>query len=71
MAGMVQTSGFLVPGKSDGHLEVFDTTSGEPDGPWDIAAGQSDSWSYHWVHWKVTIYLSTHNSKYLSVYPSI
>jgi len=50
--GMVQTSGFLVPGKSDGHLEVFDTTSGEPDGPWDIAAGQSDSWSYHWVHWK-------------------
>ena len=52
-AGVVQTSGFLVPGKNDGRLEVYDTSFGLPDGPWDIAAGQSDSWSYHWVIWKV------------------
>ena len=57
MSGVVQTSGFLVPGKGDGHLEVFDTSSGTPDGPWDIAAGQSDSWSYHWVLWKVIYYV--------------
>jgi len=50
--GVVQTSGFLVPGKGDGRLEVYDSSFGIPDGPWDIAAGQSDSWSYHWVLWK-------------------
>jgi len=50
--GVVQTSGFLVPGKSYGQLEVYDTSSGEPDGPWNIAAGQDDNWSYHWVLWK-------------------
>ena len=27
--GVVQTSGFLVPGKSEGKIELFDTTSGE------------------------------------------
>ena len=31
--------GFLVPGKTDGKLEVYDTSSGESLGPWDIAAG--------------------------------
>lgn len=50
--GVVQTSGFLVPGKSAGRLEVYDTTSGEAVGPWNIAAGQNDDWSYHWVIWK-------------------
>ena len=30
--GIVQTSGFLVPGKNAGRLEVFDTTSGTPVG---------------------------------------
>ncbi len=32
-------TGFLVPGKTAGKLEVYDTTSGVPVGPWDIAAG--------------------------------
>lgn len=50
--GVVQTSGFLVPGKTNGHLEIYDTTSGEPVGPWDIAANQDHDWSYHWVVWK-------------------
>jgi len=50
--GIVQTSGFLVPGKNAGRLEVFDTTSGTPEGPWDIAAGAEHDWSYHWVLWK-------------------
>ena len=50
--GIVQTSGFLVPGKTNGHLEVYDTSSGVPVGPWDIAANQDHDWSYHWVVWK-------------------
>jgi len=50
--GIVQTSGFLVPGKTTGKLELYDLTSGEPRGPIDIAAGQKKHWSYHWVIWK-------------------
>ena len=52
--GIAQTSGFLVPGKSDGKIELFDTSKGEQGkkGPIDIAAGQDHNWSYHWVLWK-------------------
>merc|ERR1719400_2038675 len=52
--GVAQTSGFLVPGKSEGKIELFDTTSGEQgkNKPINIAAGQDHNWSYHWVVWK-------------------
>jgi len=52
--GVVQTSGFLVPGKKAGKIEIFDTSNGEQGkhGPIDIAAGQDHDWSYHWVVWK-------------------
>merc|ERR1712142_218494 len=52
--GMVQTSGFLVPGKNEGKIELFDTSSGEQGTrkPINIAAGQDHNWSYHWVVWK-------------------
>merc|ERR1712215_134748 len=52
--GVVQTSGFLVPGKTGGKIELYDTSKGEQGerGPINIAAGQNHDWSYHWVVWK-------------------
>jgi len=50
--GVIQTSGFLVPGKNTGKLELFETSTGEPVGPWNIAANQDHDWSYHWVLFK-------------------
>jgi len=53
--GVVQTSGFLVPGKNTGKLEIYDTESTNvpwDQGPIDIAAGQDKEWSYHWIIWK-------------------
>lgn len=52
--GVVQTSGFLVPGKGNGKIELYDTSSGEQGkhGPINIAGGQDHDWSYHWVVWK-------------------
>merc|ERR1711892_64411 len=52
--GVVQTSGFLVPGKKTGKLEVYDTSSGTPVGPIMIkdTAADSHDWSYHWIVWK-------------------
>ena len=50
--GIVQTSGFLVPGKTNGKLELYDISSGTPRGPINIAGAESHSWSYHWVIWK-------------------
>jgi len=52
--GVVQTSGFLVPGKKAGKLEVYDTSSGVPVGPFSIKDkdGDSHDWSYHWIVWK-------------------
>ena len=49
--GVVQTSGFLVPGKNTGKLELY-SLSDNKRGPIDIAAGQDKAWSYHWVIWK-------------------
>merc|ERR1712156_1325574 len=49
--GVVQTSGFLVPGKNTGKLELYDRND-NARGPIDIAAGQDNDWSYHWVIWK-------------------
>merc|ERR1711992_361676 len=49
--GVVQTSGFLVPGKNTGKLELYDRNN-NARGPIDIAAGQDNDWSYHWVIWK-------------------
>ena len=47
--GVIQTSGFLVPGKGDGQLEVYNEETLE--GPWNIASGDSKGWSYHWLIW--------------------
>ena len=53
---IVQTSGFLVPGKKAGKIELFDTSAGlqGENLPIDIAHGARDGhdWSYHWVVWK-------------------
>ena len=53
---MVQTSGFLVPGKNAGKIELFDTSNGEQgqNHPIDISHSARDGhdWSYHWVVWK-------------------
>jgi len=47
---MVQTSGFLVPTKTYGQLEVYNLDSGE--GPWNMASDESrKDWSYHTVLW--------------------
>ena len=52
--GIVQTSGFLVPGHEYGQLEVYNTEEGNEGGPWNIAAKAEDGgdWSYHWVIFK-------------------
>jgi len=52
--GVMQTSGFLVPGKTEGKLEFYDTSSGTPVGPITIkdSAGDSHNWSYHWIIFK-------------------
>ena len=50
--GLIQTSGFLVPGKKEGKLEVYDITNNL--GPFNLASKADDgkSWSYHWVVFK-------------------
>jgi len=50
--GMCQTSGFLVPGKGLGQLELYDISEGTPKGPVNIVGTEHDWWSYHWVVWK-------------------
>ncbi len=52
--GIVQTSGFLVQGKTFGQLEVYNTEGDTVEGPWNIAeADISDrDYSYHWVEFK-------------------
>ena len=47
--GIIQTSGFLVPGKSSGQLEVYNEET--LAGPWNIASGDKKDWSYHWQIW--------------------
>ena len=48
--GMVQTSGFLVPSKTYGQLEVYNLETGE--GPWNMASEETGlDWSYHLVNW--------------------
>ena len=48
--GMIQTSGFLVPTKTYGQLEVYNEDSGE--GPWNMASDASGlDWSYHTLLW--------------------
>ena len=53
---VVQTSGFLVPGKSEGKIELYDTSAGQQGqrGPINIASegGDGHNWSYHWVVWR-------------------
>lgn len=48
-SGIVQTSGFLVPGKTHGQLEVYNEEMGT--GPWNIASKDGKDWSYHWLVW--------------------
>jgi hypothetical protein len=52
--GIVWTSGFLVPGKTEGKLELYDTSSSSssPNGPINIAALDEIKWYYHRVVWK-------------------
>ena len=52
--GIVQTSGFLLPGHEYGQLEVYNIEEGSEGGPWNIAAkaGDGHDWSYHWVIFK-------------------
>ena len=47
--GVLQTSGFLAPGKKFGQLEVYNEENYL--GPWDIASNSETEWSYHWVMW--------------------
>ena len=47
--GIVQTSGFLVPGKTDGQLEVYNEETLE--GPWNLASRDGTGWSYHTLLW--------------------
>jgi len=50
--GVLQTSGFLAPGKKYGQLEVYNEENYQ--GPWNIASASDNSgteWSYHWVMW--------------------
>ena len=47
--GILQTSGFLAPGKKFGQLEVYNEENYL--GPWDIASSSEVEWSYHWVMW--------------------
>ena len=53
---VVQTSGFLVPGKTAGKIELFDTSAGQQGGNKPIVittdARDGHDWSYHWVVWK-------------------
>ena len=53
---VVQTSGFLVPGKTAGQIELFDTSAGQQgeNRPIVITSDARDGhdWSYHWVVWK-------------------
>eukprot|EP00095_Tigriopus_kingsejongensis_P007119 maker-scaffold303_size215788-snap-gene-1.16 protein:Tk07119 transcript:maker-scaffold303_size215788-snap-gene-1.16-mRNA-1 annotation:"hypothetical protein DAPPUDRAFT_229131" len=48
--GIVQTSGFIPPGKTRGQLDIFNEETQE--GPWNIASGDAQDNSYHWVVWK-------------------
>ena len=47
--GIVQTSGFLVPGKTAGQLEVYNEETFE--GPWNLASRDQTGWSYHTLLW--------------------
>ena len=50
--GILQSSGFIPPGKKYGQLEVYNIENG--NGPWDIASKSQDGkdWAYHWAIWK-------------------
>merc|ERR1711936_87548 len=53
--GILQSSGFIPPGKKFGQLEVYNIENGM--GPWDIASKShkptdSQDWAYHWAIWQ-------------------
>lgn len=50
--GVIWTSGFLVTSKTDGQLQMYDTTQEPPVGPFNIASSDTNDWSYHRVVWK-------------------
>ncbi|XP_050739301.1 uncharacterized protein LOC127009866 [Eriocheir sinensis] len=50
--GVIWTSGFLVPGKGDGMLQMYDTTQDSVPPAVDIASLDNQEWSYHRVVWK-------------------
>ncbi|KAK3863385.1 hypothetical protein Pcinc_030835 [Petrolisthes cinctipes] len=52
--GVVWSSGFLVPGKKAGQLQLYDTSNplGLISGPYNIASLDTEEWSYHRTIWK-------------------
>ncbi|TRY79643.1 hypothetical protein TCAL_12605 [Tigriopus californicus] len=48
--GILQTSGFIPPGKTRGQLEIYNEET--RSGPWNIASADPKDYSYHWVVWK-------------------
>ncbi|XP_037793535.1 uncharacterized protein LOC119589014 isoform X2 [Penaeus monodon] len=50
--GIIWTSGFLMPGKTDGQLQMYDTTKDPAEGPYNIASNDDGKWAYHRVIWK-------------------
>ncbi|KAK8385139.1 hypothetical protein O3P69_012143 [Scylla paramamosain] len=50
--GVVWTSGFLVPGKGDGQLQMYQTGRDPMPPAVDIASLSTNTWSYHRVVWK-------------------
>ncbi|CAL8095604.1 unnamed protein product [Orchesella dallaii] len=52
-SAIIWTSGFLVPPKTHGRLEIYDARTNPPTGPFNIAAlDRNNDWSYHRVLWK-------------------
>ncbi|KAG7170000.1 hypothetical protein Hamer_G012220 [Homarus americanus] len=50
--GVIWSSGFLVPGKTEGQLQMYNTTKDPVLGPYNIASKDTLAWSYHRVVWK-------------------
>jgi len=49
--GVVVTSGFLVPFKTHGKLQLFNTETSPPGGPYDISLLDKHDWAYHRAMW--------------------
>ncbi|KAK7021374.1 hypothetical protein SK128_009730 [Halocaridina rubra] len=50
--GVIWTSGFLVPGKKEGQLQMYGTATDPIIGPYNIASNDDQGYSYHRCVWK-------------------